>query len=397
MNEPASARPGPLHVVVATVVHHPMDARIMRRQIGAMLQDGVQVTYLAPWADTRTGVPRELAGRGPGRVHGVDVPRSVGRDRARALRRARRRLAELAPSADVILVHDPELVPVLPRVARRPATRPGPALVWDVHEDTAAALAMKPWLPRPLRPLAAAGVAALERAAAHRVHLLLAEDRYVDRLGSHPVVPNLPVVPETVSPVGADRVVYVGMITPARGVHELVRLGQLLRGDGISVELVGEPAGPGVRDLLEAADRDGDVRWHGRLPNEQALALTDGALAGLSLLHDQPNYRHSLPTKVAEYLAHGVPVVTTPLPLAAEMVRAADGGVVVPFGDVQAVAQAVADQVRAMAADPALRAGYGARGHAWARTHADWTPHARRLVGQLQAWADQRHDRRPGT
>jgi len=36
-----------------------------------------------------------------------------------------------------------------------------------------------------------------------------------------------------------------------------------------------------------------------------------------------------MPTKVAEYMAHGVPVVTTPLPLAVELVSAADGGFVV--------------------------------------------------------------------
>ena len=30
------------------------------------------------------------------------------------------------------------------------------------------------------------------------------------------------------------------------------------------------------------------------------MLITDGALAGLSLLQDDPNFRHSMPTKVAE-------------------------------------------------------------------------------------------------
>ena len=61
--------------------------------------------------------------------------------------------------------------------------------------------------------------------------------------------------------------------------------------------------------------------------------MVDGALAGLSLLQDEANFRHSLPTKVVEYMARGVPVVTTPLPRAAELATAHECGFVVPFGD----------------------------------------------------------------
>ncbi|MFD0395345.1 glycosyltransferase [Streptomyces nogalater] len=75
------------------------------------------------------------------------------------------------------------------------------------------------------------------------------------------------------------------------------------------------------------------MRWYGFLPNDRALARLSGALAGLSLLHDQPNYRHSRPTKVVEYMAHGVPVVTTPTPLAAELVERHGCGLVVPYRD----------------------------------------------------------------
>ena len=69
--------------------------------------------------------------------------------------------------------------------------------------------------------------------------------------------------------------------------------------------------------------------------------MAQGALAGLSLLHDVPNYRQSLPTKVIEYMARGLPVITTPLPMAASIVGRAECGLVVPFGDVEAAAQAV--------------------------------------------------------
>ena len=63
----------------------------------------------------------------------------------------------------------------------------------------------------------------------------------------------------------------------------------------------------------------GDLRWLGFLRSEEALARVSGSLAGLSLLNDLPNYRVSLPTKIVEYCVLGVPVITTPLPLASDL------------------------------------------------------------------------------
>jgi glycosyltransferase involved in cell wall biosynthesis len=120
--------------------------------------------------------------------------------------------------------------------------------------------------------------------------------------------------------------------------------------------------------VLEAASAAGDVIWHGALPNAEAVNRLRGALAGLSLLHDLPNYRRSLPTKVVEYMAHGVPVVTTPLPVARELVEDAGAGMIVPFGDVTATAEAV----RALRADPALRERLAKAGVFAARDHLDW-------------------------
>jgi glycosyltransferase involved in cell wall biosynthesis len=101
--------------------------------------------------------------------------------------------------------------------------------------------------------------------------------------------------------------------------------------------------------------------------------------AGLSLLHDLPNYRHSQPSKVIDYLAHGVPVVTTPLPLARELVECSGGGLVVPHDD----SAAAADAVRRLAGDPALRHRLGSAGRAYAREHLDWGRAAEAFVSAL--------------
>jgi glycosyltransferase involved in cell wall biosynthesis len=382
-----------VHVVVCTVVHHPADARIFYREIQALLDAGHDVTYIAPHGESAAPVRDENQGqdqgnseRGRGNLRLVAIPRAVGRRRAGALRAARTAMAEQAAGADLLLVHDPELLLVLPPKDKRPPT------VWDVHEDTAAALTTKAWLPEWLRPVAAEGVKRAEQLAERNLHLILAERGYSARFADeHPVVPNTTYVPETAAPPSAPRrVVYVGWISPDRGSAEMVELGRLLRPHGIAVELIGQ-ADAAARAHIEAG---GDaVRWHGFVPNAEALRLVEGSLAGLSLLRDEENFRHSMPTKVAEYMGRGVPVVTTPLPLAVELVEAGECGFTVPFDD----PAAARDAVLKLDADPDLRVKMGLRAHEYALRHLAWPPHAAAFVAQLEAWAAARGEPVPAS
>ena len=360
-----------MRVLVCTIVHHPADARIYHRQIRALLDAGHQVTYIAPAQD----FPAERAGRV---LSLIGVPRAVGRRRLGALRSARKALAAHAGRADLLLIHDPELLLAVPSRRRRPAT------VWDVHEDTAAALSTKPWLPRPLRPPAALAVHTAERLAERYMHLILAEQGYAARFPSpHPVVPNTTYVPDEPAPSGGDRrVVYLGHLSPDRGTAEMIELARQLRPHGITVELIGA-ADRRARAQIEPAQAEGLLRWHGFVPNDRAVTMVDGALAGLSLLQDEANFRHSLPTKVVEYMARGVPVVTTPLPRAAELATAHECGFVVPFGNVGAAASAVLELDR----DMSLRTKMGRRGHEAALRSLGWPSDAREFVAQLEAWA----------
>jgi glycosyltransferase involved in cell wall biosynthesis len=85
-------------------------------------------------------------------------------------------------------------------------------------------------------------------------------------------------------------------------------------------------------------------------------------------------------------MAHGVPVVTTPLPAAADLATGHECGFVVPFGD----PRAAADAVLKLAADPALRAAMGRRGHEAARAGLGWPADARAFIAQLETWAKAR-------
>ncbi|MEV0379923.1 glycosyltransferase [Nonomuraea sp. NPDC050643] len=271
-----------MRACVATTVHHPEDARIMHRQIRALLDAGHEVTYVAPF--TYFNVTPIMG------LTAVDVARhaSLGRARA-ALRRGVR-------GADLLIVHDHRLLRALPY--RRPP------VVWDVREQVTP------------RRLARAG----------RRHQVV----------TPAVVPEATLVSSSPPPPGDTRVVHIGRLSAERGVTELIGLAERLVPHGIRLDLVGAAARD-VRPLLRDAQRVGLLDWFGYVPNRHALRMAEGALAGLSLADDTVR---TLPTKIMDYMGRGLPVITTPQ--GASLVEGAGCGVVVPL-DVDAVLNAVLD------------------------------------------------------
>lgn len=307
-------------------------------------------------------------------MRGIDLPRATGRKRLRALHKARSVLRQEASHHDIVVVHSPELLAATVGLKH-------PAVVWDVHEDVAAAVSMKSWIPAALRPPTATSLRWVERRAEGHYRLMLAEAAYAERfLAPHPVVPNTPRVPASIAPSERDRAVYVGTLTEARGGDDLIALARRIA--PVRLEVLGTAHG-GLADRLRTANEAGILRWHGFVDNERALDLIQGATVGLSLLHDEPNYRHSMPTKLLEYLSRGVPFVSTPLPLARELADRSGGGVIVPFGDIGAAARAVL----ALNEDDPGRTAMASAGHAWVKESANWDNDGPAFVALLEGWA----------
>jgi glycosyltransferase involved in cell wall biosynthesis len=352
--------------LVVTVVHNPEDSRIWQRQLKALIDAGWEVTYAAPFGAFGLEVPQPrpaVAGRGSLRC--MNVPRASGRRRFRAWRAARMIMRSLAQDHDVVLVHDPELLLAAAGLRTR-------NLIWDVHEDPAAALQVKSWMPAFLRRPVAAAWRWAERVAERRHYLLLAEHAYQQRFRQrHPVVANSVSVPKVIRPAGDARVSYLGTVTMSRGCDTMIEVGRELRrrtGGAVTLEVIGEAPDPEARQALQSATEAGYLSWLGFMRSEEALTRVSGSLAGLCLLRDLPNYRVSLSTKIVEYCALGVPVITTPLPLAVDLVRSEQIGFEVPWDD----PRAVVDAILRLRADPALRLQIGVNGHRVALREHDW-------------------------
>ena len=119
------------------------------------------------------------------------------------------------------------------------------------------------------------------------------------------------------------------------------------------------------------------------VPHEQVAALLAAADICLVPLRDVPLFSSFIPSKMFECLAAGKPVVAALAGEAAQIMREA-GACVVPPGDDAAMAQAI----RALAADPARRAEMGRQGRGYVAEHFDrgtLARHYRKLLGSTEA------------
>jgi glycosyltransferase involved in cell wall biosynthesis len=354
-----------MRVLVVTVVHHPQDARIYYREIKALLAADIQVSYAAAFNSfSVTDIDA--------RIEQIPIPRATGKRRLAALLAVRKLLKTRSAEFDLVLLHDPELL----LVAKASRTQ----VVWDVHEDTAAAISAKAWIPRLIKLPLKVLIKKLEQRAEAKYCLLLAETEYQKRFQKHhPVIPNTTFISAPASVPVTKSVIYLGSVTSLRGGYELIEIAQLLKPHAIKVEVVGSCPGPELSKALHQEAAAGNLIWHGFLPNEAALKLLPGKLAGLSLLHNHPNYQVSQPTKIYEYMAAQLPVISTPLPHAANLIETAAAGFIVEFKN----AAAAAEKIVELASNPALQQELGRNGFDYVRSNHNWEQDQKTFISAL--------------
>lgn len=111
------------------------------------------------------------------------------------------------------------------------------------------------------------------------------------------------------------------------------------------VHLVVIGTGPEFDAVLSAARYNRNIHALGHVPHHQLVGYIANAIAGLVVISN-PGGRSSMglcPLKMLETLACATPVIVTDFPGQADIVRENRCGVVIPAGDADALARAVAD------------------------------------------------------
>jgi glycosyltransferase involved in cell wall biosynthesis len=161
-------------------------------------------------------------------------------------------------------------------------------------------------------------------------------------------------VPE---PVGVPVVLLGSRMLRDKGITDFVEAAQMLKKAGVQARfvLVGDtdPGNPTAisEEQLQDWSSSGAVEWWGH-QNGMHNVLTQAHIVCL------PSYREGVPKVLIEAAACGRPIVTTNAPGCREIVRHGENGLLVPVRNSQALAEAL----RTLIENPALRKRMGNRG-----------------------------------
>jgi glycogen(starch) synthase len=296
-------------------------------------------------------------------------------ERLLAQRRYWRLLRQARPS--LVLVHAPELLPLTllwQRLGR------GRQFIYDIQENYVGNIRSQGVYPAAVRGLLARGLRWVEtRAARSAAAVVLAESSYADEL---PFLKLLPagrvlvlenkyqpqpseVLPRAARPLPPPteplRLLYSGTISELNGVHEAIALARQLRPawpGGVGLTIIGFCQQPALlADLQRIATEEASwltlIGGAELVPHAQLVAEIGRSHLGLLPYRPHPSTARCRPTKLFEYLAHGLPVLVPPNPLWAGPVQAYQAGLVVDFTQPAAAATTVAAALRTAVFYPA--------------------------------------------
>lgn len=287
------------HVCVMTSVHPADDSRIYEKQIKSLVNAGYRVSFVNPFKDglDQNGVE----------CIKVDIPRST---RAERIKKGPEMIRDAAikTGADIFHFHDPELLRIGPALMKHGK------VIFDSHEDTALQTKSKHWVPKPFREISSKIFALYEKTNALKITAVITATESIketfEKYGCKniTVVKNYPILKEFVKTDTEKKrqVCYVGGITKIRGIEEMV---DAIDGTDIRLALAGSFDTEELFETVKAKKGYENVDYYGKVGREKVAEILSESVAGLVTLYPAPNYINSLPIKMFEYMAAGIPII----------------------------------------------------------------------------------------
>lgn len=343
-----------------TTVHPWSDARIFNRMCAVLAQRGHEVTLVAPVEAERVEQGVRLLPVGPpGKIRRqIHMPGLL------------RRLSRL--DAEIYHFHDPEL---LPWMSVFHATSSSRRVVYDVHEyypESAYTSNYFGW--RPLSRMAGAVYAVAEPLLAQSLSAVVAvtppiAERFtggdarvaVVRNAARGNMPQLDLPDDMPSP---RTIVLAGVMNEGRLMTQLLDALVILlpRWPDLHLLAIGDllrdPYGQTLRTRASVFGIEDHITFRDRLPWDDLQRYLAASVVGLVLLEESENHRRALPNRMFEFMAVGVPIVSTDFTLLTDIIRSSRCGILLSDD----TPQAIAEGIEAILRDTDAAREMGARG-----------------------------------
>ena len=321
------------YICILTSVHSHTDVRIYLKEARSLAKAGYRVTLISP-----DGVGQDDFGICFQKINPIN-------SRVLRILLSPFHMIKIAlnEKADAYHFHDPELVftGLLLKLF-------GKKVIYDVHEDVPRQILNKPWIKPILRKIIASVFEAFENFSSRRFDRIITatpviDERFIKQKCRSVNINNYPkleeFIPTTTKWEERDNsVCYIGGITKVRGVLELVKAS----GKSLArLKLAGKFESDEIKAQIEAMDEWQKVDYFGFIGREQVAEILSTVKAGVVTIHPIPNYLESLPIKMFEYMAAGIPVIASNFPYWQKIYSEGECGLFVGPQSVEQITQAI--------------------------------------------------------
>ncbi len=177
-------------------------------------------------------------------------------------------------------------------------------------------------------------------------------------------------------------VTYAGTVGNAHGLDSILVVSRQLRHDHpeVSFLIVGSGAEEETLRSHFAEYQAHNVQLLGQRSRSDIPTILAGSDIGLAVLKPSPVFRTVVPTKIYEYMAAGLPVLTNIAGETEDIITESGAGIAVPDGD----STALAEQIARLRKSPEELKSMSAFGKRYARESASWESRVEQYEEALQ-------------
>lgn len=354
-----------------TSVHPRFDTRIFFKECQSLLRSGYDVTLIV--ADGKGNEIRDG-------VKVLDVGKAEGR-LTRVFLTTRQVLKKaLNLDCEVYHLHDPELIPVGLRLKAL-----GKKVVFDLHEDVSTQILGKKYLNMPIRRFLSLIYLIVERFSSQKFDAVIAATPYItkkiERFCNRVInVNNFPVLAEIENgkkwSERKNQACYVGVLCEIRGLREMIAASKFFS-NGYTLKIAGHFYDKKLEGETIESCFGKPVKFLGFLKRSEVKGLLAESQVGLVTLHPLKNYLDSLPVKMFEYMAAGLPVVASDFPYWRKILEENDCGISVdPLSP-----EKIAEAVNWLMDNPRKAEKMGVNGKNAVQKHFNWSNEENKLIG----------------
>lgn len=246
--------------------------------------------------------------------------------------------------ADLYHLHDPELIPMGLKLKKL-----GKKVIFDAHEDLPNQIQSKHYLNSITKKALSVAVRNYERFACSRLDGIVAATPHIrDKflkinhntvdINNYPRIEEFSISESTM--IATNQVCYIGGLASVRGIKEMVNALELTKSQ-VTLKIAGNFADKNLEEKVIEMSGWQDVTFLGYINREGINHTLNTSVAGLVVLHPTISYIDSLPVKMFEYMAAGIPVIASNFPLWRSIIDDAQCGLCVDPLEPQEIANAM--------------------------------------------------------